>query len=167
MGYLASSLKTDRADRREVQIAATLRSSSGPQDIGLVDLSVTGFRAKLAAPLEVGAAITVGTRSLGVREAVVAWANGSLCGVEFVVPLTPQQVRHAREIDTVVAASFDADGQRAGTEEGEAQAWAPETVITPEHRFSIPTRIAAIIGLSALGWAAIAAVALTVRAIVF
>lgn len=167
MGYLASLSKTVRADRREVRIAATLRSTAGPQDIGLVDLSVTGFRAKLAAPLEVGAAITVGTRSLGVREAVVAWANGSLCGVEFVVPLTPQQVRQAREIDTVVTASFDADGQRTGAEEGERQAWTPETGTTPEQRFSIPTRVAAIIGLSALGWASIAAVALTIRAIFF
>jgi len=162
MGYLASFSDTDRADRRDVQIAATLRSAAGPQDIALLDLSVTGFRARLAAPLEVGDTVTVGTRSLGVRDAVIVWANGPLCGVEFVAALTPSQVLQAREIDTVVQASFDVDGQ-AGAEDS-AQSPIPNMVTAPGRRLPIPARIAAIVGLSALGWAGIASIALTIRA---
>jgi hypothetical protein len=166
MGYIATFSDTDRADRREVQIAATLRDADGPRDIALLDLSVTGFRAKLATPLKVGATITIGTRSLGVREAVVAWVKGPLCGVEFVVPLTHSQVLQAREIDTVVQASFDADGQ-AGGEDVAARILPSETANAASGRLPIAARIGTIVGLSALGWGGIAAIALTVRTAFF
>jgi hypothetical protein len=164
MGYIASVSDTDRADRREVQIAATLRSDAGPQDIALVDLSATGFRAKLVAPLTVGAMVTVGTRSLGVREATIVWTNGSICGVEFVVPLTHQQVVQAREIDTVVEARFETDAALASITAGEQLP--ARTRAGTARRLPMPARMTVIVGLSALGWAGIAAIVLMVRAAV-
>lgn len=79
-----------RAERRIVNIAASLREPGASlNEIEVVNLSVGGFAAELAFPIEIGATVWLkmpGTEPLASR---AVWVEGEKAGFEFSTPLHP------------------------------------------------------------------------------
>jgi hypothetical protein len=91
----------DRANRRSVKLAATLRYDGLPFNTEIRDLSVSGFRAKTSANLEPGDRISVNWGSGGTKLAVVARQAWDGYGCFFVHELTEDVVLTAETVDTV------------------------------------------------------------------
>jgi hypothetical protein len=89
-----------RAERRIVNLAASLREPGASLlDAEIVDLSVTGFGAETAAPLEPGTTVYLKLAGLEPTSCRVVWVEGNKAGFEFMSPL------HPATLDTVTAAS--------------------------------------------------------------
>jgi hypothetical protein len=83
-----------RADRRLVNIAASLREPGASlNEIEIVNLSVGGFAADVAVPLEVGSIVWLKLSGSEPLASQVVWVEDGKAGFEFTSPL------HASTLD--------------------------------------------------------------------
>lgn len=87
-----------KAERRIVNLAAALREQ-GARTVTIVvlDISVGGFKADSAEPMEIGSEVWLKIPGWEVRRSRVVWAEGKEIGCEFEYPL------HPRELELMVA----------------------------------------------------------------
>ncbi len=131
----------DRASRRSVELPATLRYDGLPFDAEIRDLSVSGFRAKTSADLELGDRITVSWAGGGTRQAVVARHAPDGYGCFFVRELSEDVVLAAAATDTLVSMPV------------------LKPRLKPDvKRIDVRLRLAIIIGIAVIGWAIVVAI---------
>jgi hypothetical protein len=107
MGFAAQLIVLrNRAYRRDVSIDATIRRGITPLDIIIIDLSTTGFRAKVAGDLRVGDDIAVAAPALGALRARVVRQGNDGWGFEFWYPISDDDIQAAATIDTVEMVDF-------------------------------------------------------------
>ena len=77
-----------RAERRALDEAARLRPNSWSSvEIGMIDLSELGFRARCDVRLQPGAVVSLDVPGLGTIEAQVEWQRRGEFGARFFAPL--------------------------------------------------------------------------------
>lgn len=97
MAVSAKLYSDDRsAERHDTSLDGTLRTSNWePIDVQLDDLSLTGCLLSTGTRVEVNELITIGVVGVGMRPARVSRKTGDHLGCEFVVPLTPAELKAA------------------------------------------------------------------------
>lgn len=79
-----------RSERRIVNIAASLREPGASlNEIEVVNLSVGGFAAEVAVPLEVGSIVWLKLPGSEPLKSQVIWVEDGKAGFEFATPLHP------------------------------------------------------------------------------
>ncbi|MFL6844183.1 MAG: PilZ domain-containing protein [Allosphingosinicella sp.] len=87
-----------KAERRIVNLAAALREDGAKSaKIVVRDISVGGFKAEAAEPLEEGSEVWLKLPGLEAKRSRVVWVRDKDIGCEFEWPL------HPRELDVIVA----------------------------------------------------------------
>ena len=149
---LVGLLDVGRSDRVAVDRAGTLRDrAQAPVDVAVDNLSTTGCLFVLDRALPLGALVSIGLPGVGVRYARISRADHPRYACAFLTPVSPGDIAAALSADTVVTGAFPLMP-------------APATPIPPadwevqdEHKFPFGTRVAVILGVSAILWAAIIA----------
>ena len=72
-----------RSPRVEVDRAATVRAGARTRWVRTRDISQSGLKVEVDAPLEVGSDVVVTLEQLGSIAGVVRWQDGTVCGIEF------------------------------------------------------------------------------------
>ena len=101
-GQLAtfSSAEGRRAERRIVNLAASLREpGAAVADAEVLNLSIDGFMAKCALPLDQGQTVFLKLPGLEAQKSQVVWIDGERAGFQFSTPL------HPAELDQLTAAT--------------------------------------------------------------
>jgi hypothetical protein len=81
--------------RRDVVIRASLRDrTSTRQNIEVMDLSASGFRAVVDYSIDAGAIVWLKLPNFAALEAKVAWRRGDIIGAAFINPLHPAVFDH-------------------------------------------------------------------------
>lgn len=170
---LAAKLRQTFDDEERRSARTRLRLDGGVRhgsedysDITVHDLSADGFRAESPLELSPGMTVEVDLPGIGLREAHVMWAGHPYAGCAFDQPLLREQVRAALAESPVVWGEFgSAEAGPSALSRG-AAAFLDFTAETPasaevvsEPPLPFRTRARAIIGLNALLWAAIGAIA--------
>ena len=108
MAFAAKLYQDDRsADRLAVDLSATLRKADlVPVDVGVEDLSASGFRIVTDEILPDGGEITIGISGLGRRRARVVRRDGNRFGCEFLEPVGTVELETALLGQTLVHADF-------------------------------------------------------------
>lgn len=82
-----------KAERRIVNIAAALREQGATTTtVQLLDLSVGGFKAAVASPLETETEVWLKLPGFEAKRSRVVWSEGGEAGFEFEVPLHPAEI---------------------------------------------------------------------------
>lgn len=86
-----------KAERRIVNLAAALREDGArTATIVVLDISVGGFRAETAEPVEEGSEVWLKVAGCEAKRSRVIWIKGKEAGCEFETPL------HPRELELIV-----------------------------------------------------------------
>ena len=82
-----------KAERRIVNLAAALREQGAKTNPVLVhDISVGGFKAEAAEPIEIGTEVWLKLPGFELKRSRVVWANDKEVGCEFESPLHPSEI---------------------------------------------------------------------------
>jgi hypothetical protein len=77
-------------NRREPRMATSHKATARVAiSIALIDISLSGARARISIPLPVGTLIKLSLSADRMRHARVAWSDDGITGFEFLAPLTP------------------------------------------------------------------------------
>lgn len=148
---VAAQLKVlDRSERRWIEVPGTVRSGIDPLDIMILNLSSTGFLARLDKDLEVGRVVSVGAASIGRVGAHVVWKEDDLHGFEFDEPLASDVVREASRVENVIAMV-----QASGAQLKDEQTFGYADDDTA--RFSARSRMMIILGSAVASWTGVIA----------
>lgn len=136
-----------RYERAAVDLDGTLRDTAWqPIDVEVVDLSVSGFRARLPVPMAIGDQVSIGIAGLGVNKAQVVRAEPGSVACRFARDLPANYLQNLRvpEPEQIVpAANLIAANERALS-----------AIASPAH-FAPRTRLLILIALATAGWAAV------------
>lgn len=133
-----------RDERKPVSFDSTVRDPSlQPIDATVLDISGSGFRARVETPLEVSDEITLGLPGLGMVPAVVVRKAGRDYGCAFKAPVTARAIAAALAAEPVHKASFPA--------------LPPPADELATDKWPVATRVAIIGGGAAALWALIIA----------
>lgn len=87
-----------RAERRVVNLAASLREPGATVvDVEVLNLSIDGFLASSAMPLEAGAYVWLKLPGLQAQKSLVVWVDGEKAGFKFTSPM------HQADFDQLVS----------------------------------------------------------------
>ena len=104
MASFANRIEARRAERRRADAPSTLRASaSGPVDSFVHDISQTGAKISCDAELLIGDFVSIGLTGVGAVNAIVVWRRGQDYGLDFVMPLSHDDVRKAFADGSVVS----------------------------------------------------------------
>ncbi len=145
---LVGLLDVGRSDRVAVDRTGTLRDQAqAPVDVVVENLSTTGCLFVIDRKLPLGALISLGIPGVGVRHARIARASHPHYACAFLSPISDSAVAAALSAETLVEGSFPLMPTAAVT-----------TYADPSHeKFRLRTRLALLVGISAVLWAAIIA----------
>ncbi|MFD1786657.1 PilZ domain-containing protein [Sphingomonas floccifaciens] len=148
MSIAAQIFVSGRAESRiPVTVDGTLRGDVGdPLDVEVEDISSSGFRARVPVALDVGEVISIGIAGLGTRPARVVRSDGRSVGCQFFARLPGDFDARIAGAASQVVVPVQTPAYRTP---------APATVAVGDDRLPMPVRVATIVGLSSLGWAAI------------
>jgi hypothetical protein len=77
-----------RAERRALSASARLRPNAWSSvEVGMLDVSELGFRARCEARLRIGGSVSLDVPGIGVAEAQVEWQRGDEFGARFYIPI--------------------------------------------------------------------------------
>ena len=149
---LVGLLDVGRSERVAVDRAGTLRDRARtPVDVAVDNLSTTGCLFVLDRALPLGALVSIGLPGVGVRYARISRVDHPRYACAFLTPVSADDIAAALSADTVVTGAFPLMP-------------VPATPIQPidwevrdEHKLPFGTRVAVILGVSAVLWAAIIA----------
>ncbi len=148
----ASQLQTGErnGDRIPLNVDGTMRGAVGdPIDVEIEDISPTGFRARVTAPLAAGDIVSIGISGMGVRPARVVRRDGDVVGCQFFSALPAEFVARLADSSAPIVVPAPLPMLRRG---------AAAAAALPD-RYPMPMRLAAIVGLSLAGWGALIALA--------
>ena len=104
---MASSVdrkESRRAERRIADAPSTLRATAtGPVDTHVHDVSQTGAKIECDAELLIGDFVSIGLGGVGSVRAIVVWRRGREYGLDFVIPLSPEDAERAFADGNVVS----------------------------------------------------------------
>jgi hypothetical protein len=104
MASFADRIEARRAERRRANAPSTLRASeTGPVDTFVHDISATGAKISCDAELLIGDFVSIGLTGVGAVRAIVVWRRTHDYGLDFLIPLTPEQIDRAFADGSVVS----------------------------------------------------------------
>jgi len=96
MASSADRSETRRAERRKADAPTTVRATAtGPVDAHVHDISQTGARIECDAELLIGDFVSIGLAGVGSVRSIIVWRRGHDYGLNFVIPLTPEDAAAA------------------------------------------------------------------------
>lgn len=152
---LVAHLDVGRSDRVAVDRVGTLRDTERtPVDIMVDNLSTTGCMFLLDRELPLGALVSIGIPGVGVRYARISRVEHPQYGCAFLSPVSDADIAAALSVDTVIAGAFPQMPVPAMP-----MAASPLRRIAEEPSFEpklpLRTRVAMMVGISAVLWTAI------------
>jgi hypothetical protein len=155
MSFVAR-LDMKRPARIDVDRAATLRDASGePLDVIVDNLSISGCLITTDLALVEGDPISIGIPGVGARDAWISRVDAPRYGCAFARPISDAEVSAARSANSLVDGIF-----QSPPVSGSDVQHAPDQ----EWRLRSRTKVAIIVGASALLWALIGGVGVSLYA---
>jgi hypothetical protein len=140
-------LDMKRPARIDVDRAATLRDASGePLDVIVDNLSISGCLITTNLALVEGDSISIGIPGIGARDAWISRVDAPRYGCAFARPITNAEVAAARSANSLIDGIFQGP-PASGSETMDA--------LHQEWHLRSRTKVAIIVGASALLWALI------------
>lgn len=130
-------------ERAEVSLDGTLRRDSWqPMNVGIEDVSISGFRARTSVKLKVGDPVSIGIAGLGVRGAYVVRTKPGILACRFSRTLPPDflaRITGPAAVTLVTVPFPSSNAAPIGTA-----------------KYPVRARLVIIIGLALASWGAIA-----------